>query len=150
MRWALQSGNSWPGASPQPIWSHPLGEIKKRRLPLRLIEAVQRLRSLSPTRRCSARAAEEAIGLDASSLPSWRLAIARAASARGRLHTYHHARPFSVSSHWALFWLTLALCCFWFSFSYLFFAPFLFHGVITAGCSKIRIRAKAVESASLA
>ena len=42
-------------------------EIKKRKLPLRLIEAVQRLRSPSPRRRCSARATEEAIALAASS-----------------------------------------------------------------------------------
>jgi tRNA A-37 threonylcarbamoyl transferase component Bud32 len=57
-------------------------EIKKRKLPLRLIKTIQRLRSPSPRRRCSARATEEAIGLDASSYP--RVASARVVSAPGR------------------------------------------------------------------
>ena len=59
-------------------------EIKKRKLPLRLIKTIQRLRSPSPTRRCSARATEEAIGLDASasSYPRVGSALARRTYAR--------------------------------------------------------------------
>ena len=41
-------------------------EIKKRKLPLRLIEAVQRLRSLSPKKRPPARATQTLIELHAS------------------------------------------------------------------------------------
>ena len=74
-------------------------EIKKRKLSLRLIEAVQRLRSPSPTRRCSARATEEAIGLDASSYYP-RRGIAQVVSApRHQAHTSHHARLFWASDH---------------------------------------------------